>query len=122
MECCRSFTTILDSRARTSPPLSMATEEVNSTFFYLTSTHTLHQQSDKILFGHFVTTLSAAFEQQLGLADEGYESGSDTINLPSTLKKRPKIHHVSGMEHATCDPNPVTSRNTLQTPCRPVCR
>ena len=42
--------------------LSMATEEVYSTFFYSTSTHTLHQQSDEILFGHFVTTLNAAFE------------------------------------------------------------
>ena len=42
--------------------LSRATEEVYSTFFYSTATHTLHQQSDEIPFGHFVTTLNAAFE------------------------------------------------------------
>ena len=42
--------------------LGMATEEVYSTFFYSTSTHTLCQQSDKILFGHFVITLNAAFD------------------------------------------------------------
>ena len=42
--------------------LGMATEEVYSTFFYSTSTHTLHQQPDEILFGHFVITLNAAFD------------------------------------------------------------
>ena len=39
--------------------------------------HTLFQQSDEI-FGHFVITLNAAFDQQLALADEGYECSSDT--------------------------------------------
>ena len=52
--------------------LGRATEEVYSAFFYSIATHTLCHQSDKILFGHFVTTLNAAFEQQLALADEGY--------------------------------------------------
>ena len=33
--------------------LSRATEEVYSAFFYSTSAHTLHQQSDEILFGCF---------------------------------------------------------------------
>ena len=42
--------------------LSTAIEEVYSAFFYTTSIHTLHQQSDEILFGHFVTMLNAAFE------------------------------------------------------------
>ena len=42
--------------------LGMATEEVYSAFFYSTSTHTLHQQSDKILFGCFVITLNATFD------------------------------------------------------------
>ena len=42
-----------------------------------------HQQSDKTLFGCFVITLKAAFDQQLSLTDEGYESGSDTIDLPT---------------------------------------
>ena len=42
--------------------LSIATEEVYSTFFYSTSTYTLSQQPDEILFGCFITTLNAAFE------------------------------------------------------------
>ena len=33
--------------------------------------HTLCQQSDETLFGHFVIALNTAFDQQLLLADEG---------------------------------------------------
>ena len=102
--------------------LSMATEEVYSTFFYSTSTHTLHQQSDKILFGHFMIALNAAFDQQLSLADEGYENSSDTIDLPTPLRKMPRIHHVSSIKHGSFDPEPVTPQNMLQTPPRPVHR
>ena len=42
--------------------LGSATEEVYSAFFYSSSSHTLHQQSDEILFGHFVIPLNAAFD------------------------------------------------------------
>ena len=101
--------------------LGMATEEVYSTFFYSTSTHTLCQQSDEMLFGHFMIALCAAFDQQLALVDEGYGSSSDTINLPNPLKI-PRTHHVSSIEHALFNPDPVTPWNTLQTPPRPVCR
>ena len=93
--------------------LGMATEEVYSTFFYSTSIHTLHQQSDKILFGCFMIALNAAFDQQLSLADEDYESSSDTINLPSPLRKMPRIPHVSSIEHASFDPNPVTPQKHI---------
>ena len=102
--------------------LGRATEHVYATFFYSPSSHTLHQQSDKILFGCFVITLNTAFDQQLSLADEGYESGSDTIDLPTPLRKTPRIHHVSSMEHASFDSVPVTPHSTPQTPPRPVCR
>ena len=94
--------------------LSGSTDEVYSTFFYSPATHTLHQQSDKILFGHFMTTLNAAFEQQLALANEGYESGSDTINLPTPLRKMPRIHHVSTNKHASFNPDPVMPQDTFQ--------
>ena len=60
-----------------------ATECVYITIFYSSMSHTLHQQSDKTLFRCFVIALNAAFDQQLSLADEGYESGSDTIDLPT---------------------------------------
>ena len=65
----------------------MPIEEVYSAFFYTASTHTLHQQSDKILFGCFVTTLNAAFEWKLALEDEGYESSSENFNMPTPLRK-----------------------------------
>ena len=102
--------------------LGRATECVYTTFFYSPSSHTLCQQSDEILFGCFVIALNAAFEQQLSLADEGYESGSDTIDLPTPLRKAQRIHHVSSMEHASFDPAPTTPHSTPQTPPRPVCR
>ena len=102
--------------------LGSATEEVYSAFFYSSSSHTLCQQSDKILFGHFMIALNTAFDQWLGLADEGYESSSDTINLPTPLRKMLRIHHISSIKHASFDPDPVTPQNTLQAPPRPVCR
>ena len=97
-------------------------ECVYTTFFYSPSSHTLHQQSNEILFGHFVIALNAAFDQQLSLTDDGYKSGSDTIDLPTPLRKTPRIHHVSSMEHASFDPAPTTPCSTPQTPPRPVCR
>ena len=42
--------------------LGSAIEEVYTAFFYTASAHTLHFQSEEILFSHFVTTLNAAFE------------------------------------------------------------
>ena len=102
--------------------LGSTTEEVYSACFYSSSSHTLHQQSDEILFGHFVIMLNAAFDWWLALADEGYESGSDTINLPTPLRKMLRIQHVSSIEHALFNPDPVTPQNMLQAPPRPVCR
>ena len=65
--------------------LGRATEHFYTIFFYSSMHNTLHQQSDETLFGCFVIALNAAFDQQLLLADEGYKSGSDTINLPTPL-------------------------------------
>ena len=62
-----------------------ATEHVYTTVSYSPTSHTLCQQSNEALFGHFVIALNAAFDQQLLLAVESYESGSDTINLPTSL-------------------------------------
>ena len=63
--------------------LGTTTEEVFSAFFYTTSTYTLHQQSDEILFGCFVPTLNAAFEWKLAMEDEGYKSSSENFNMPT---------------------------------------
>ena len=80
--------------------LSSTTEEVYSAFFYSTSSHTLCQQPDKILFGHFMIALNAAFDQQLALADEGYESSSDTIKLTYLTKENAK--NPPCFQHQTC--------------------
>ena len=80
--------------------LGIATEEVYSEFFCSTSTYTLHQQPAKTLFGHFTTTLNAAFEQRLAMEDDGYESSSENFNMPPPLWKTPKIYHVSSIKHA----------------------
>ena len=54
--------------------------------------------------------------------DEGYESGSDTIDLPTPLRKTPHIHHISSMEHASFNPVPTRPCSTPQTPHRLVYR
>ena len=82
----------------------------------------LCQQSDETLFGCFIIALNAAFTQQLLLADEGYKSGSDTIDLPTPLQKTPHIHHISSMQHASFNPVTTTPHSTPQTPPRPVHR
>ena len=102
--------------------LGITTEEVYSAFFYSTSTYTLCQQSDEILFGRFMTTLNAAFEQKLALEDEGYARGSETINMPTPLRKLPRNHHVSSVKHALFDPDLVTPHSTVESHLRPVCR
>ena len=67
--------------------LSSAIEQVYNAFFYSTSTHLLCQQSDEVLFGHFMSTLNAAFKSKLKLEDEGYESGSENFNIPTPLRR-----------------------------------
>ena len=104
--------------------LSSTIEQVYNTFFYSTSTHLLYQQSDEILFGHFMTTLNATFESKLALEDEGYESSSENFDMPTPLRRTSKIHHISSAENASFDPDPVTphSTGTRQSHCRPVHR
>ena len=104
--------------------LSSAIEVDYNAFFYSPSTHLLCQQSDEILFSCFVTTLNAAFESKLALEDEGYESGSENFNIPTPLRWTFKIRHVSSVENASFDPDPVTppSTGTKESHCRLVCR
>ena len=62
--------------------------------------------------------MNAAFTQQLLLADEGYESGSDTIDLLTPLQKTPHIYHISSMEHTSFNPVSTTPCSTVTiTPC-----
>ena len=75
--------------------LSSTIEQVYNAFFYSTSTHLLHQQSDEVLFGHFMTTLNAAFESKLALEDKGYDSGILTYPLHSEEPPRSTMSPVS---------------------------
>ena len=108
--------------------LGIASECIYTTFFWTPISHMLCQQSEDVLFGCFVIALNAAFTQQLSLADEGYESGSDTVDLPTPLQKTPCIYHISNIEHASFNPVHTTPYNTVtmphhsspQTPTRPV--
>ena len=61
--------------------LISAIEQVYNAFFYSTSIHPLCQQSDEVLFSHFMTTLNGTFESKLMLEDDGYESGSENFNI-----------------------------------------
>ena len=109
--------------------LGVASECVYTHFFWTSTSHTLCQLSEEALFGCFVLALNSAFTQQLSLADEGYESGSNK-DLPTPLHKTPCIHHVSSMEHASFDPVHTTPchpadtphYDTQPSPSRPVCR
>ena len=108
--------------------LGIASECIYTTYFWTPTSHTLCQLSEDVLFGCFVNALNAAFTQQLSLADEGYESGSDTVDLPTPLRKTPCIHHMSSRENASfnaahttpCSTATITPRSSPQTPTRPV--
>ena len=102
--------------------LGIATDHVYTSFFYTSTSQTLCQQSDETLCGCIIIALNAAFTQQLLLADEGYKSGFDTVDLHTPLWKTPCIHHISSLEHASFNPVTTTPHSTPQTPPRPVCR
>ena len=98
--------------------LSIASEHVYTTFFWTPTSHTLCQLPEDVLFGCFVIALNAAFTQQLTLADEGYESGSDASDLPMPLWK---TSHTPCIQHGPCILQPCTHytpqysyHNTLQ--------
>ena len=79
--------------------LGITSECVYTTFFWTPTSYTLQQLSEEVLFGCFVLSLNAAFTQQLSLADEGYESGSNN-DLPTPLCKTPL--HTPHFQYGTC--------------------
>ena len=100
--------------------LSSTIKQVYNAFFYSTSTYMLHQQSDEVLFSHFMTIPNATSESKLTLEDKGYDCGSKNVNIPTPLKRTSKIHHISSKEHASFDPDPVMPHTGLS--CRMVHR
>ena len=102
------------------PVLSSTIEYVYNAFFYSISTHLLHHQSDEVLFSCFVTTLNATYESKLALEDEGYESGSENFNIPTSLRRTSKICHVLSDENIFFNPATPHSTGTSQSHHKPV--
>ena len=100
--------------------LSSVIEQVYNAFFYSTSMHLLHQQSDEVLSSHFVTTLNATIESKPALEDEGYESGSENLTIPTPLRRTCKIHHVLSDENVSFDTATPNSTGVSQSHCKPV--
>ena len=100
--------------------LSSTNEQVYNAFFYSMSTHLLYQQSDEVLFSHFMTTLNATFESKLTLEDEGYKSGSEKFNISTPIRRTSRIHHVLSDENISFNPAMPHSTVTSQSSCKPA--
>ena len=67
-----------------------------------------------------MTTLNAAFESKLALENEGYESGSENLIIPTPLRRASRIHHVSSDEIISFGPATPCSTGTSQSHCKSV--
>ena len=109
--------------------LSDAKEWVHTAFFYNNSAQQLWDLQEEILFSHFVTTLNDTFEKELAQEDEGYESGSESLKIPTPLRRALWIYHISTSENLSLDPTtPLTTaeQHPVHSPKRfrshsPVC-
>ena len=97
--------------------LSNATERVYTAFFCYHSAQHLRNKSEEILFSHFVTTLNDAFKWELTQEDEEYESGSESLSIPTPLRRAPWIYHISTSKNISFDPatSLTTAGNTQNT-------
>ena len=63
-----------------------------------------------MLFGHFVTTLNDTFKRKLTQEDQGYECRSQSLSIPTPLRRPPWIYHISMNENLSFDPTtPLTT-------------
>ena len=90
--------------------LSDAIEWIYTAFFSSNSAQQLHNLPEAILFSHFMTTLYNTFEIELVQEDEGYEGGSENINISTPLRRAPRIYHVSTMEDLSFNPTTPPTR------------
>ena len=84
--------------------LSNAIDQVYTAFFYSDFTHQIWNLPEEILFGHFVTTLNDASETELAKENKGYESGSESFNIPTPLSRALRTYHVSTGEELSFYP------------------
>ena len=79
--------------------LSDVIERVYTAFFCSDSAQHLRYISEEILFSCFMTILNDTFKCELAQEDEGYESGSESLNIPTPLHHALQLHHVSAQEN-----------------------
>ena len=91
--------------------LSDAIERVYIAFFCSNSAQQLRNISEEILFSYFMTSLNDAYEWELTQEDEGYESGSESLNIPTPLCRTPWLYHISVSEYLSF--NPATPFTTV---------
>ena len=84
--------------------LSNAIERVYTAFFCSDSAQHLWYVAEEILFDHFVTTLNDASEWELTLEDIGYESGRQSLSVPTPLCWEPHPFHVLTQENLSFGP------------------
>ena len=84
--------------------LSDGIECICTPFFCSNSAQQLRNISEEILFSHFMTILNDTFKWELAQEDEGYDSGSESLNTPTPLRRAPETHHVSINENISFDP------------------
>ena len=75
--------------------LSTTIKRVYTAFFHSDSAQHLQHVEEEVLFSHFVTTLNGAFEHALPSEDIGYESGSESMKVPTPLHEEPQPYHIS---------------------------
>ena len=76
----------------------------------MSSVQQLWNLPEEILFSCFVSTLNDTFEKELAQEDKGYESGSESLNIPTPLRRPPWIYHISMSENLPFDPTtPLTT-------------
>ena len=51
-----------------------------------------------------MTTLNDAFERELTQEDKGYESGSQSLSIPTPLRRPSRIYHISMSENISFSP------------------
>ena len=47
-------------------------------------------------------------KEELTQEDEGYESGSESLSIPTPLRRAPQIYHISMNEILSFDPYHIT--------------
>ena len=91
-----------------------AMEWVYTAFFHSNSAQQIWNLPEEVLFGHLMTTLNNTFDIELTQEDEGYESESDSLNIPTPLRRVPGIYHILTREDLSFNPTTPLTRAKQQ--------